>query len=460
MSLLRFFRLFGSDSSKYANVLEANTARTTGTIVVATQNVDATGKVAPAGDVVANAPFMKLTDGTNTAAIDAANTARTTSTKVQVIQNVDATGKVQPAGEVYTNPIFSAARFIDESGNAYGVKHINNKPRVSAMPYLYDIAEGNVSGHEPFEKIGYSLVTGTTTKDVWSYTDVTINLPTTATAMEVYTNSANDLGTVIRGPLTADAGGSTTSIVDASEDFTAATTVAIGDLVILDKAGTSPEYGFVTAVSTNTLTVGGGFSGGGSGAGREYYVVDVSATSGAHAVQIKYLTTAFAEKKEVVITGGNATGVNLVNTDVYRINSCRVISAGSGGASAANIQVQDADGTTPIYTYITAGYTRDRNSVYTVPAGKTLYIAQINAGYATSTNQVQNARLILKATQDQFFKTNLFQAQAEILCPNSTGIAELILPLKIVSGVDIKFTAVPSANGQVTTVVRGWIETN
>ena len=460
MSLLRLFKLFGSDSSKYANVLEANTARTTGTIVVATQNIDQTGKVPPAGDAVGNAPFVKLTDGTNTAAIDAANTARTTGTKVQAVQLVDSTGKVPPAGEVYTNPIYTASRLVDELGAAYGVKHISNKPRVSSMPYLYDIAEGNVAGHEPFEKIGYSLVTGTTVKDVWSYTDTTINLPTTGTAMEVYTNNAQDLGTVIRGPLTADAGGSTTSLVDASEDFTAATAVAIGDLVILDKAGTTPEYGFVTGVSATTLTISGGFSKGGTAASREYYIVDTSATSGAHAVRITYLTTAFAEKSEIIICGGNATGVNLVNTDVYRVNSMRVISldSGTGIGAAAAIQLQDADGTAPIYSYITAGYTRARNSIYTVPAGKTLYICQLNAGYVTSTNQVQNDRIILKATQDAFFRTNCFQAQAEILCANATGIAEFILPLKIMSGVDIKFTAVPTANGQVTTVLRGWIE--
>jgi len=55
-----------------ANILAANTARTTATIVVATQNVDASGKVAPAGEAVGNAPFTKLTDGTDTALVTTA----------------------------------------------------------------------------------------------------------------------------------------------------------------------------------------------------------------------------------------------------------------------------------------------------------------------------------------------------------------------------------------------------
>jgi hypothetical protein len=47
-----------------------------------------------------------------------------------------------------------ASMFVNELGVPYGVKHINNKPRVSSMPYLYDIAEGNVTDHVPFAKLG------------------------------------------------------------------------------------------------------------------------------------------------------------------------------------------------------------------------------------------------------------------------------------------------------------------
>lgn len=49
----------------------ANTARTTSTVVLTTQNIDASGKVKPSGDTVGNAPFTKITDGTDTALITA-----------------------------------------------------------------------------------------------------------------------------------------------------------------------------------------------------------------------------------------------------------------------------------------------------------------------------------------------------------------------------------------------------
>jgi hypothetical protein len=393
-----------------------------------------------------SATSLPLPTGAATAAKQPAlGTAGTASADVLTIQGIAS-----------MLPLF--AKLVDEAGVAYGVKHISNKPRVSAMPYLYDIAEGNVSGHAAWEKIGYSAVSGTTTKDVWSYTDNTINLPTAATAMEVYTANAQDRASAIRGPLTADAGGTTTSLVDASEDFLAATAVAVGDLVILDKAGTTPEYGFVTAVATTTLTIAGGFSSGGTAASRGYHVVSVAAYTGAHAVKISYLTTAYAQKSEIVLLGGNATGVTLVNTDVYRVNSMRVISAGTGGTAAAAIQLWDADGSAPVYTYITAGYTRARNSIYTVPAGKTLYITQVSAGYATTANQVHNARIILRTQQNDGFKTNLFQAIAEIISVNAFNSIEFTVPIMVTAGVTLKWTAVPTASGSVVTVCRGWLE--
>mgnify|MGYP007044033092 CR=1 FL=1 len=45
-----------------------------------------------------------------------------------------------------------AVNLFDESGVPYGVKHIANKPRVSSMPYTYDIAEENVPNHRTWSK--------------------------------------------------------------------------------------------------------------------------------------------------------------------------------------------------------------------------------------------------------------------------------------------------------------------
>ena len=82
-------------------------------------------------------------------------------------------------------------RFVDEAGASYGVKHVNYKPRVSSMPYLYDIAEKNVAGHEVWSKIGYNDAIGTSEETMWSLSTQYV-FPTIASQMEVVSSSDND----------------------------------------------------------------------------------------------------------------------------------------------------------------------------------------------------------------------------------------------------------------------------
>lgn len=58
---------------------------------------------------------------------------------------------------VHWSPRISVS-LLDEYGTDYGVKHIANKIRVSAMPYLFDIAEGNVANHDPVRQYGHNGV--------------------------------------------------------------------------------------------------------------------------------------------------------------------------------------------------------------------------------------------------------------------------------------------------------------
>ena len=88
----------------------------------------------------------------------------------------------------------SAVRFVDENGIAYGVKHVNNKPRVSSMPYLYDIAEGHVTGHVAWAKLGYNGDVGTTEEDVWTLGGIYAWPPAGGLQMSVVSASANDAG--------------------------------------------------------------------------------------------------------------------------------------------------------------------------------------------------------------------------------------------------------------------------
>lgn len=81
--------------------------------------------------------------------------------------------------------------FKDESGAPYGVKHVLNKPRVSSMPYLYDIAEGNVAGHTAFAKLGFNGDVGTSEEDIWGIGGTYV-FPVAAQQMEVVSTSVED----------------------------------------------------------------------------------------------------------------------------------------------------------------------------------------------------------------------------------------------------------------------------
>lgn len=63
-------------------------------------------------------------------------------------------------------------RMLDENGTPYGVKHIDNKIRVSSVPYYVDIAEGLVPNHTAVNKFGHNSAVGATLEPVWDFSDV------------------------------------------------------------------------------------------------------------------------------------------------------------------------------------------------------------------------------------------------------------------------------------------------
>jgi len=65
--------------------------------------------------------------------------------------------------------VIGGVEFVDENGTLYGVKHIGNKPRVSATPYYVDIAEGNVANHTAVNKFGHNSTVGASLEPVWDY---------------------------------------------------------------------------------------------------------------------------------------------------------------------------------------------------------------------------------------------------------------------------------------------------
>lgn len=341
-------------------------------------------------------------------------------------------------------------------------KEVDGQPRVCSQSYYDQIAEGNVTGHTPWSKIGFNPAITTAMEDIWSAGGLYV-FPTAADGWDVVSSSAEDAGTVIHSG-TADAGGSTTTIVKAGENFL--TTTAVGDCVILDKSGTTPEWGYITSVDSDTqITCSGGFSSGGTGASRAYSIVDqsVATNTGAQAVKIEYLDGSYVSKSEIVIMNGT-TPVNTVNVDMFRVNSFRVIAAGSTYATVGNVSLRLEGGAATTYSYISAGYTRARNTIYTVPSGKTLYIFMWQIGASTNNDtKVQTARIMTRANREPstgFLTGNMFFGYTEMLITNESGGITFPIPTKLLAKTDIRVSAIglTGFNGSVTSVLRGWLE--
>ena len=348
--------------------------------------------------------------------------------------------------------------FISTGGVYNDFKIVDGKPRVSSMTYLQDIGEGNATGHTAWSKIGFTPTMNTTDSDVWSAAGLYV-FPTAATPMAVI-GGANDDGTPALYAGTST-GGSTTSLIDTGKNFTTPTSVVAGDCIVLEAAGTTPEWGYVTSLtSTDQLNVANGFSSGGTGSGRTYSVIRKALSTGAQAVKIEYLDATYASKSEIVILNG-AAEVNLVGSP-FRINSLRIIATGTGNAAGSALSLKAQTPTATIYSYITAGFTRARNSVYTVPTGKTLFVAQFSAAWATTGNaNKEYARIYTRANIEPstgFLTGSLFYPFTEISTQNNTVIVHLEIPTKLLAKTDLKISGIATATGACSTVLRGWLE--
>jgi hypothetical protein len=89
--------------------------------------------------------------------------------------------------------IVRGMKIYDETTATYkGMKFVDGKPRFSDMPYLYDVADGNISGHTPYVKLGYNDNVGSTEEDIWTQSSVYPWIAAPGIALEVVSSDAND----------------------------------------------------------------------------------------------------------------------------------------------------------------------------------------------------------------------------------------------------------------------------
>jgi len=109
-------------------------------------------------------------------------------------------------------------------------------------------------------------------------------------------------------------------------------------------------------------------------------VDDTSAGTGARTVLVAGLLDTYAEQSQTITLNG--TTAVAIPTNLFRINSALITSAGSGKVNAGTLTIRDAGGGTT-RAIIPAGYGITRQSIFTVPAGWTLQIVSQFFGFNT-----------------------------------------------------------------------------
>jgi hypothetical protein len=272
--------------------------------------------------------------------------------------------------------------FVDENGVGYGIKHINNKPRVSSMPYLYDIAEGNIPDHHEFEMFGYNPDVDISVEDVWT-TGGSYVFPATPQQMELVSSSVED----------------------------------------------DPDKGSSVA------------------------------GSGIHTVTLYYLDSNYEEKTEDIVLDGT-TEVTTVATNILRVNKLKAKVVGSSGFAIGTIAIRNLSNS-PIYSTIDPTNTRSRNSIWTVPLGRTLYVTSMAGGCGVASASTATITLHASYDHDAEALRTFFLPHAEVIVGSGTGgiYRPFEIPLRFPEKTNLKCRATTTANNSIVSVgVRGWIE--
>ena len=175
---------------------------------------------------------------------------------------------------------------------------------------------------------------------------------------------------------------------------------------------------------------------------------DTSAGTGARTVFIEGLNSSYAVVSETVILNGQ-TAVNTTNSYLY-VNSFYVVTTGSGGENAGNINAGTGTVTSGVpavlYDIIAAGYNNRTTGHYCVPAGYTGYMVEglFSAGQATGSTSVTG---FLK----QHGLDNIVRVGAVATVNNSAAVFLFQLPYAIPEKNCVGATAIgASANNAVS----------
>ena len=184
-------------------------------------------------------------------------------------------------------------------------------------------------------------------------------------------------------------------------------------------------------------------------------------TTGCTKMWVKYLGSDYLEYSTIVTLNGT-TAVALVDTSIARIQNFQ---AYEGLAPLGDVFIYPSTASTMYISQCPAGLTRARNSMYTVPLNKTLYIKTQYYSAAMKGTAIP-VRFLLKSNYNENqsrYSTSLFWPIGVSLLKDTGTFSLLPLPLKIPQKTDIyvsSYTTGTAGTQQSESMLRGWTVEN
>ncbi|MFA6972750.1 MAG: hypothetical protein WC208_15310 [Gallionella sp.] len=182
---------------------------------------------------------------------------------------------------------------------------------------------------------------------------------------------------------------------------------------------------------------------------------------GARTINLYYLDSNYAEGSEVLQLSGT-TPVNTAGTDIFRVNNMRVASTGTLYSTAGAVSLKAGAVT---HGYIRAGFNRQRQLIYTVPANKTLFVSSWSIGAGDMTVG-KTMICTTRATYDNKSGAMLtagkhFMPYTEIALSNMPFLRNFEEPTRLPEKTDLKVSCYTTSGGGVcSSRLNGWIEYN
>ena len=160
---------------------------------------------------------------------------------------------------------------------------------------------------------------------------------------------------------------------------------------------------------------------------------DANGNTGANKVRVEGLDANYNEQSVEVELNGTTPVV--VSGTWIRVNRAFVTLAGSGGTSAGTIHVQNVDGSV-VYANLGLG-NQTHVAAYTVPAGYTLYLDDINFTAALS----QSNKFVTANFVSRDFGSNVFRSRFINVLQSTQLIAKFEYPQKFEEKTDMECRA-------------------